>query len=208
MPSSPVASGPGAPQTAPSSHGVSPMATFAICATTVAVVDLATKQLAAARLGLHGAMQVPAFHGAVRLAVVLNNQSAFGVSLGRYTWHINLVLTLVALGLTVVLCQALTALDAWAPIMLGLIAGAAMGNLASLITSPRGVLDFIAVTTGTAHEVVFNLADVAACCGLLLLLRTAWAVVREIAISGPNTVVGARRPRPVASPSPALPEAP
>ena len=190
MPPRPVDSGPGLPRTAPSSRRVAPMAVFAICATTVAVTDLATKQIAAARLGLHGTMRLPAFGGAVRLAVVLNNQSAFGVSLGRYTWHINLALTLVALGLTVMLCRALTALDSWAPVMLGLIAGAAAGNLASLITSPRGVLDFIAVTTGPAHEVVFNLADVAACCGLVLLVRTAWAVVREISINGPRTVIG------------------
>jgi lipoprotein signal peptidase len=190
MRSRPVERGPGLSRTAPSSRRVSPLAVFAICATTVAVADLATKQIAAARLGLHGTMRLPAFGGAIRLAVVLNNQSAFGVSLGRYTWHINLALTLLALGLTVILCRTLTALDSWAPVMLGLIAGAATGNLASLITSPRGVLDFIAVTTGPAHELVFNLADVAACCGLVLLVRTAWAVAREISINGPRTVIG------------------
>ncbi len=134
-------------------------------------------------------MGLPALGRGVRLAVVLNNQSAFGVSLGRYTWHINLALTLVALVLTIMLCRALATLDSWSPVMLGLIAGAATGNLASLLTSPRGVLDFIAVTTGS-HELVFNLADVAACCGLLLLLRTAWTVVREISINGPGTVIG------------------
>jgi signal peptidase II len=196
MPSRPAGSDPGLPESATLSRRVSPMAAFAICATSVAVVDLATKQIAAARLGPHGTMRLPALGHAIRLAVVLNNQSAFGISLGRYTWHINLVLTLVALGLTMMLCRALSSLDSWAPIMLGLIAGAAMGNLASLITSPRGVLDFIAITTGPAHEVVFNLADVAACCGLVLLLRTAWAVVREISVNGPRTVVGARRERP------------
>jgi lipoprotein signal peptidase len=37
---------------------------------------------------------------------------------------------------------------------------------------------------------VFNLADVAACCGLVLLVRTAWAVVREISVNGPKTVIG------------------
>jgi lipoprotein signal peptidase len=190
MPPRPDERGPGQPRSAPPSRRVSPTAAFAICATTVAVTDLATKQIAAARLGLHGTMQIPALGRGVRLAVVLNNQSAFGVSLGRYTWHINLVLTLVALVLAVMLCRALATLDSWSPVMLGLIAGAATGNLASLITSPRGVLDFIAITTGPSHELVFNLADVAACCGLLLLLRTAWTVVREIAINGPGTVIG------------------
>jgi lipoprotein signal peptidase len=164
------------------------MAEFAICATTVAFIDLTTKQIAAARLGLHGTLRLPPFDG-VRLAVVLNDQSAFGVSLGRYTWHINLALTVVALLLAVVLCRTLAALDTWAPVMLGLVAGAAIGNLASLITSPGGVLDFIAVSTGHSHELVFNLADVAACFGLVLLVRTAWTVVREIALNGGKTVV-------------------
>ena len=190
MPPRPDERGPSLHRFAPSSRRVSPTAVFAIRATTVAVTDLVTKQIAATRLGLHGTMQLPALGRGIRLAVVLNNQSAFGVSLGHYTWHINLVLTLLALGLTVMLCRTLTALDSWAPVMLGLIAGAATGNLASLITSPRGVLDFIAVTTSPSHEIVFNLADVAACCGLLLLLRTAWAVVREISVNGPRTVIG------------------
>jgi lipoprotein signal peptidase len=164
------------------------MAGFAICATTVAMIDLTTKQIAATRLGLHGTLRLPPLDG-VRLAVVLNNQSAFGVSLGRYTWHINLVLTLLALGLAVMLCRTLAALDSWAPVMLGLIAGAAIGNLASLVTSPGGVLDFIAISTSPSHELVFNLADVAAAFGLILLVRTAWAVVREIAMNGGRTVV-------------------
>jgi lipoprotein signal peptidase len=169
------------------------MAAFAICATTVAVVDLTSKQLAAARLGPNGTLRLAVLGDGVRLAVVLNNQSAFGVSLGRYTWHINLALTLLALVLTIMLCRALSTLDSWAPIMLGLIAGAATGNLASLITSPHGVLDFIAITTGPARELVFNFADVAAAFGLILLVRTAWTVARAIAVSGGRAPVVSSR---------------
>jgi len=166
------------------------MAAFAICATTVAVVDLVSKQIASSRLGPHGTLRLPMFGDSVRLAIVLNDQSAFGVSLGRYTWHINLVLTLLALILTVMLCRALAALDTWSPVILGLIAGAATGNLASLITSPHGVPDFIAVSTGEAHELVFNMADVAAVLGLILLARTAFTVAREIVVSGGGARVG------------------
>jgi lipoprotein signal peptidase len=168
------------------------MAGFAICATIVAVVDLTSKQFAATRLGPHGTLRLPGLGDGVRLAVVLNNQSAFGVSLGRYTWHINLGLTVLALVLTVMLCRALSTLDSWAPVMLGLIAGAATGNLASLITSPHGVLDFIAISTGPTHELVFNLADVAAAFGLILLVRTAWTVAREIAVNGGRARVASR----------------
>jgi signal peptidase II len=156
------------------------MVVFAFCATTVAVVDLTSKQLAATMLGPDGELPLPILRNSVRLAVVLNDQSAFGVSLGAYTWHINLMLTVVALVLSAALCRALVVLDAWAPVMLGLIAGAATGNLVSLIFSPHGVLDFIAVRSGRDNEVVFNLADVAAIVGVLLILRTLWALGRAL----------------------------
>lgn len=160
---------------------LSPLVWLAGCATGVAVVDLISKRLAATLLGSDRDLPLPMFGNGVRLAVVLNDQSAFGVSLGPYTWHINLALTLVALVLTIVLCRALSALDTWAPVMLGLIAGAATGNLVSLIVSPNGVLDFIAISDGADRELVFNLADVAAALGVLLLVRTVWTVGREIA---------------------------
>jgi lipoprotein signal peptidase len=150
---------------------------FAVCALAVAMVDLTSKRLAAAFLAER---DLPVIGHVVRLAVVLNDQSAFGVSLGPYTWHINTALTLVALGLSIALCQALTRIDVWAPIVLGLIAGAATGNLLSLVFSPHGVIDFVAVSRGDGQELVFNLADVAAVLGLLLIVRTGARVVRAI----------------------------
>jgi lipoprotein signal peptidase len=162
------------------SRGESPRVGFVLCAVAVAAADLVSKRLAGTLLGSRGEMPLRLFGGGVRLAVVLNNQSAFGVSLGRYTWHINFALTVLALVLAAALCRALAVLDAWAPVMLGLIAGAATGNLVSLVSSPRGVLDFIAVDQGGGRELVFNLADVAAILGVLLLIRTAWTVGREI----------------------------
>lgn len=157
----------------------SPVAVLAASATAVAALDLATKQAAAQVLGTRGDISLPIIPHAVRLAVVLNDQSAFGVSLGPYTWHINFALTTVGLILAVVLCRQLAAVDEWSPLMLGLIAGAATGNLTSLIFSPQGVPDFIAVQTGPGRELVFNLADVAAAIGLALLIRTTWAVARR-----------------------------
>jgi signal peptidase II len=161
-------------------HGTSPVAVMAATATTVAILDLATKQIAAFVLGTRGDVSVPLFHHAIRLTVILNDQSAFSVSLGAYTWHINLVLTTVALLLCLSLCRALAVIDRWAPVMLGLITGAATGNLVSLISSPQGVPDFIAVPTGHGHELVFNLADVAAVIGIGLLIRTTRAVARAL----------------------------
>lgn len=160
--------------------GASPVGVLAAVATTVAVLDLASKQLAAVVLGTRGDVSLPLFHHALRLTVILNDRSAFGVSLGAYTWHVNLVLTAVALLLCLSLCRALAVIDRWAPVMLGLITGAATGNLVSLITSPQGVPDFIAVPTGHGHELVFNLADVAAMLGVVLVIRTTWAVARAL----------------------------
>ena len=124
----------------PSAWGqrASPVGVLAISATTVAALDLSTKQIAAFVLGTEGNVSVPLFHHAIRLTVILNDRSAFGISLGPYTWHINLVLTTVALLLCLSLCRPLAVIDGWAPLMLGLIAGAATGNLVSLISSPPG----------------------------------------------------------------------
>jgi signal peptidase II len=158
----------------------SPVAILAATATAVAVVDLATKQVASFVLGTRGAVSLPLIRHAVRLTVVLNDQSAFGISLGPYTWQINLVLTTVALLLCLSLCRALAVIDEWAPLMLGLITGAATGNLVSLISSPEGVPDFIAVHSWNGHELVFNFADVAAVMGVALLIRTTWTVGRAL----------------------------
>jgi len=158
-----------------------PLVLFAACALAVAAVDLASKELATTMLATR---DVPLLGQFVHLAVVLNTQSAFGVSLGAYTWHINIALTVIALILSSALCQVLVRIDVWAPIMLGLIAGAATGNLFSLVFSPSGVVDFVAVNRGDGRELVFNLADVAALVGLVLVVRTGVRIVRAIRREG------------------------
>jgi lipoprotein signal peptidase len=151
---------------------------FAICAAIVVMADLTTKALAAHYLA--GTREVDLIAGAMRLVLAHNDQSALGISIGPYTWQINVALTLVALMLAGVLCRPLAVIDRLSPIMLGLIAGAAAGNLYSLITSPRGVVDFVAFSPGNGREVVFNFADVAAVLGLVLTVRAALTVTRVI----------------------------
>jgi signal peptidase II len=154
------------------------MRTFIVCAVVVVVVDLVSKALAARYLD--NARVISLLTGAVRLVLVHNDQSALGISIGPYTWEINCALTLVALLLTGVLCRPLAVIDHWSPVMLGLIAGAAAGNLYSLVASPRGVIDFVAFSPVNGHEVIFNLADVAAVLGLFLTVRAALTVIRVI----------------------------
>lgn len=155
-----------------------PVRTFVICATVVVIADLVSKALAARYLD--GAHEINLVAGALRLVLAHNDQSALGISIGPYTWQINCIFTLIALILAGVLCKPLAVIDRWSPVMLGLIAGAASGNLYSLITSSRGVVDFVAWSPGNGREIVFNLADVAAVLGLVLTIRAALTVTRVI----------------------------
>jgi signal peptidase II len=155
-----------------------PLKIFAICLSVVVIADLTTKALAARYLD--GPRDIDLIPGILRLVLAHNDQSALGISIGPYTWQINVALTLVALVLAGILCRPLAVIDRLSPVMLGLIAGAASGNLFSLITSPRGVVDFVAWSPGNGREIVFNLADVAAVLGLVLTVRAALTVTRVI----------------------------
>jgi lipoprotein signal peptidase len=152
---------------------------FLAVALLVVLGDLVTKQFAVAHLGAGGEM-LAALGDRVRLVALSNTQSAFGISFGSYTWNINVGLTLAAIVLIAPMCRELAAIDAHAPQMLGLIAGGAGGNLLSLLTPPHGVPDFIAIDHGGGQELVFNVADVAAYAGLLLMLRVGYLLARRL----------------------------
>lgn len=142
----------------------------------VAAVDLLSKALASSMLG--GESRVVTDW--VRLAIVHNDKGAFGISLGQYTRQLNLALTLSAIALMIPVSRDLARIDRAAPWALGLIVGGALGNLTSLITSPAGVVDFIAIQTSPASAFVLNVADVAAYSGLALLSRTGFRLVSRI----------------------------
>jgi hypothetical protein len=74
----------------------------------------------------------------------------------------------------------LARIDEAAPRALGLIVGGAVGNLASLIFGPPGVVDFIAVNFGAHWGLVLNVADIAAYVGLAMMARTAYMIVAEM----------------------------
>lgn len=143
------------------------LAQLARIALLVATVDLATKA-AAKRFLAH---EPGTFTSTLQLAVVHNDAGAFGWSAGVYTWQLNLALTLSAIVFMIPVTRDLARIDNSAPRALGLIVGGALGNLASLITSPAGVVDFIALSF-ESWGVVLNVADVAAYAGLVMILRT------------------------------------
>ena len=158
----------------------------------VALGDTLTKQIAMTMVPASGTT-LGLFPDQLRLLPVLNDKAAFGVSLGAYTWEINVVLTIATILLIMRVCRDLAALDPWAPRILGLIAGAALGNLISLTLSPGGVPDFIAVEMGRFGEIVMNFADIAAYLGIVLMGRLVWSIVRAMREERKWGVVARRR---------------
>jgi lipoprotein signal peptidase len=145
----------------------------------VAFGDTFTKQIAMAVVPPSG-MTLGLLPDRIRLLPVLNDQAAFGIGLGTYTWEINVVVTLATIVLIMRVCRDLAAVDPWAPRILGLIAGAALGNLISLTLSPGGVPDFIAVTIGGGREIVMNFADIAAYLGIALMGKLVVSILRAM----------------------------
>jgi lipoprotein signal peptidase len=145
----------------------------------VALGDTFTKQIAMALVPASGA-SLGVLPDRIRLLPVLNDQAAFGIGLGTYTWEINVVVTVATILLIMRVCKDLAAVDPWAPRILGLIAGAALGNLISLTLSPGGVPDFIAVTIWGGREIVMNFADIAAYLGLALIGKLVVSILRAM----------------------------
>ena len=154
----------------------SPLVLLARIAALVAVGDLVTKQLAVLWIG----GLEPHVSSAVRFGVVHNDKGAFGLSLGNYTFEASLALTLAALVLIIPVARDLARIDDRAPAALGLVAGGAIGNLVSLLVSPAGVVDFIAIQRADGAGIVLNVADVAAYAGVAMLMRTTAMVIRAM----------------------------
>jgi lipoprotein signal peptidase len=142
----------------------------------VALGDYLTK--AAAERFLAGDAAV--YFDWLRLTLVHNHAGAFGWTMGAYTWQLNLALTLGAIVFVLKVSRDLAGFDRTAPCALGLIVGGAMGNFASLLLPPGGVVDFIALDFGAGAGLVLNLADLAAYAGLALILRTGFLIVSEM----------------------------
>jgi len=151
----------------------SPLIPLARLATLVALGDLVTKQVAVLWIGT----LEPRVSSAIRFGVVHNDKGAFGLTVGDYTWELSLALTLGAIALIIPVAKDLSRIDDRAPMGLGLVAGGAIGNLVSLLASPAGVVDFIAVQRADGAGIVLNVADVAAYAGVVMLMRTASKVV-------------------------------
>ncbi len=128
-----------------------------------------------------------------RLLLVRNVGSTANVGYS-FDWALHAVGTVVLLSLIVAIIQPLADRDPGAPLGMGLIVGAAIGNLASQAVLPAGVVDFLAI--GPAQSaVVGNLADLALVVGLTLLLRTVCRLGRLLRSSGIKGWSSEWRPR-------------
>ena len=137
--------------------------------------DLVSKAMA---VGLWSGERYPLLGTRVLIEVVHNPLGAFSTSFGVHTFEINIVATIAAALLAMAVCPRLARFDALAPSGLGLVTGAALGNLASMVTSPGGVPDFLAFAHGQGSVLVLNVADVAAYIGLACCARIAWSLLR------------------------------
>lgn len=160
-------------------HISPPLTQLSRIALLVAAGDLATKWAAKALLS----EDPTRFAHWLHLAVVHNRNGAFGWSVGAYTWQLNLALTIAGIVFMVPVSRDLAKIDRAAPLALGLIVGGALGNLASLVTSPDGVVDFISLQFETVG-VVLNAADVAAYVGLAMILRTGTLIIAAMRHEG------------------------
>ncbi len=112
------------------------------------------------------------------LMLVFNEGAVGGFSWGPHTWLINVCLTATAVTMISVVVVHLAKIDRRASLALGLVAGGAAGNLASMLQG-NGVPDFLALRLSDS-AVVCNVADVALWSGALLLVPVVRTLLRAI----------------------------
>jgi signal peptidase II len=149
---------------------------FLTIGTVACLIDLVTKEVAVRSLGATG--QVPLTDG-FALMLVWNTGAAGGFSLGPYTWHLNVITTIIAVALVCSVVRQMSAIDQRAAVAFGLVSGGAMGNLLSMLTSPIGVADFIGVRIAPGTMMVANVADFFLWSGAVLLVPVAATLVRK-----------------------------
>ncbi len=145
-------------------HALSTYASFALFA---AVADLASK-FAMSRALVPG--DVHPIVGRFSLLLTYNLGGAGGVTVGPYTWHVNVLVTALALTLISAIVRQLAQVDPRSSVALGLVAGGAIGNMASMLFGPAGVADFLAIRVSPETTIVMNVADAALWGGALLLV--------------------------------------
>ncbi len=141
------------------------------------LIDLSTKHAATVYLGSERVVSLGDRFG---LMLLYNTGGPGGANIaGPYTWHINIVVTLVSIFLITAIASEIAKFHRLGPIALGLVAGGACGNLSSMLVGPEGVADFIAVHF-SSRSIVLNVADLSLWTGALLLMPVVYTLVTLI----------------------------
>jgi lipoprotein signal peptidase len=148
---------------------------FAAIAALVLAADLLAKDVAVRALGLTSHVLLT---DRLSLFVVYNTGSAGSLSVGPYTWQLNVLVTLLAVGMIAAVVTPMALVDGRATRALACITGGALGNLASLLWGPEGVADFVAIRVYGDTTVVANLADFALWGGAVMLAPVALLLLR------------------------------
>ena len=143
------------------------LVTFLAVAAIAATVDLLTKELAT---GLLADGRLVSVTDRIGFLLVYNTGSAGGLSIGPFTRSINVLVTMLAIGMVMRVVLPLASVDERAALPLGLLTGGACGNLASMLAGPEGVADFLAVRLGQWGTIVMNIADLFLWVGAMLLV--------------------------------------
>jgi lipoprotein signal peptidase len=141
------------------------------------LADLCTKEVAVRSLGEHGFVSLT---DRFALMLVWNTGSAGGVSIGPFTTELNVLMTLLAMGLVFTVVRPMAAIDPRATLPLALVSGGAAGNLLSMLWGPSGVADFIGIRLTKDTTIVANVADFALWTGALLLAPVVLTLVRMV----------------------------
>ncbi|BAH40059.1 MAG TPA: hypothetical protein DGD08_12085 [Gemmatimonas aurantiaca] len=141
------------------------------------LADLCTKEAAVRSLGEYGFVSLT---DRFALMLVWNTGSAGGISIGPFTTELNVIITLLAMGLVLSVVRPMAAVDPRATLPLALVSGGAAGNLLSMLWGPPGVADFIGIRLTKDTTIVANVADFALWTGALLLAPVAMTLVRLV----------------------------
>ena len=138
------------------------------------VLDQLTKLWVMASLPYYGAVTViPGFFDLVNIR---NRGAAFGfLNRSDIEWQFWLFFaaTLVSAGVIFMLARSAQRGEKLLFWWLGMVLGGAVGNLVDRIRF-RAVVDFLDFYVGQWHWPAFNVADIAICCGALLVCLSMW----------------------------------
>jgi len=155
----------------------------------ILIADIATKRWAVAALS--EASRPDFLGGYVPLTLAYNTGAAFGISIGSDPRWFFVPVALLALALMVALIIQARPDDNVRIVALTLVICGALGNLYDRVRWDQGVVDFIGpVSLGFMDWWIFNVADMAISCGVVLLVISFWAEERRLKREGAETDEG------------------